>query len=168
MKPKDNAPEPAASRPHMPGYGIQEANAGAGLFEWSHVEQRMAASRNYWISTTRPDGRPHVTPVWGLWLEGAFYFSAGRQSRKARNLAANPAIAVHLESGDDVVIIEGAVEQVADQALLERYADAYNAKYAFRPDPDDPDGLAFAVRPRVAFAWLERDFPNTATRWIFD
>ena len=80
---------PNASRPHMPGYGLPKGTKG--LLPWGWAEQRLKKSHNYWITTVRPDGSPHTMIVWGLWLDGRFYFSTGRQSRKARNLAANPA-----------------------------------------------------------------------------
>jgi general stress protein 26 len=105
-------------------------------------------------------------PVWGLWWDGTFYFSSDPSSRKARNLAANPEVVVHLESGDDAVILEGAAERVTDAAVLAEFADRYEAKYQFRPDTSDPEFAFYRVRPRVAFAWLEADFPNTATRWV--
>jgi hypothetical protein len=159
--------EPGAGRPYMPGYGIKPIGEGAGLFSWHHVSQQMATARNYWISTVRPDGRPHAVPVWGIWLDRGFMFSAGNQSRKARNLAANPTIVVHLESGDDVIILEGAVEEMVDPELGQRYADAYEAKYQWRPDPADPETVTYLLCPQVAFAWLEEDFPGTATRWVF-
>ena len=138
------------------------------FFSWNHVSERMKAARNYWIGATRPDGRPHVTPVWGVWLDDTFYFGAGRNSRKARNLAANPAIVVHLESGDDVVILEGLAERLTamDPALYERIAAGYAAKYAgFRPNPPSKQEPLFAVHPQVVFAWLESDFVRTAARW---
>lgn len=161
-------PEPEAGRPEMPeGYGIRDAASGSGLMPWDKVSERMESARNYWIGTTRPDGRPHAMPVWGLWLDGTFYFSTDRGARKARNLAANPHIAVHLESGDDVVILEGVADDVSDPALLARFADAYDAKYQFRPDTSDPAQVVYALRPSVAFAWLESDFPGGATRWTF-
>jgi hypothetical protein len=56
---------PKASRPHMPGYGIVPADSGDGLLEWAWAVERLNRSRNYWIATARPDGRPHVAPVWG-------------------------------------------------------------------------------------------------------
>ncbi len=158
--------EPVATRPHMPDYGI--ATDPDGLLSWQHVSAQMATARNYWISTTRPDGRPHATPVWGVWLEDAFYFGAGRDSQKARNLATNPAIVVHLESGDDVIILEGTAERVIelDPALYERIADAYAAKYeGFRPNPPASAEPMWAVRPHKAFGWREKDFPQSATRW---
>jgi hypothetical protein len=150
------------------GYGLLDAKGGAGLLSWDWVEERMAGARNYWIGTTRPDGRPHVMPVWGIWLGGTFYFSTGRRSRKARNLDANASLVVHLESGDEAVILEGVAERVTELPLLTQYADAYDKKYKFRPDPTDAEGLVYALRPQVAFAWRERDFPGSATRWRFD
>lgn len=160
--------EPKADRPAMsPDYGLLDAASGSGLLPWSWVEERMSRSRNYWIGTTRPDGRPHVMPVWGIWLDGTFYFGTSRRAQKARNLAQSPELVVHLESGDEAVILEGVAEEVTDLGVLTRYADAYQAKYQFRPDPNDAAGLTLALRPRVAFAWLESDFVGSATRWRF-
>ena len=156
--------EPIASRPGFePGYGIHESPEG--MLPWSWAEERLERARNYWIGTARKDGRPHAAPVWGLWIEDAVLFSTSPRSRKGRNLARDPRVVVHLESGDEVVIVEGEVERVP---LTEAAAEAYGAKYDFRPDPESPDGNWYAVRPRVAYAWLERDYPRTATRFSFD
>src|SRR6266516_3335808 len=112
--------EPTAGRPRMPdGYGSEQS--ATGLVPWQTVVERVAAARNYWLATTLPNGRPHAAPVWGLWLDGAFYFSTDPSSRKGRNLAAGPELVVHLESGDDVAILEGTAEPVADRALLARF-----------------------------------------------
>ena len=146
------------------GYGLLAETEGAGLQDWAAVEDRLTASRNYWIATTRPDGRPHSTPVWGVWHDGAFYFGTDPSSRKGRNLARDPHAVVHLESGDDVVILEGVVDQVDDPSVLEGVSEAYAAKYAL------PEGLgtsAMRLRPSVALAWREQDFPGSATRWAF-
>ncbi len=155
-----------AERPWMPRE-YQIAAGGEGLLHWSWAVERLAAARNYWLATTQPDGRPHVMPVWGLWLEGALYFSTARRSRKARNLAARPWAVAHLESGDEVVILEGPVHEVTDDALLARFVNAYEAKYQFRPDPHDAASGVYVLRPQMAFAWRERDFPTSATRWRF-
>jgi hypothetical protein len=104
-------------------------------------------------------------PVWGVWFDETLYWSSSPDSQKAKNLARDPSIVVHLESGDDVVVIEGRVEQTTLDAAV---ADAYTEKYDFRPDPGDPDFKWFALRPRVAYAWLERDYPGTATRYEWD
>ena len=153
------------SRPHMPDYGILPENEGVGLLPWSFVEERMESARNYWIASTRPDGDPHTAPVWGLWHQGAFYFSTGDQSVKGRNVSANPKISVHLESGDEVVILEGEVNEVKDNEVLKSLDQAYNKKYDL--DMQGP-GLIFLLSARKAFAWREKDFPQSATRWIFD
>jgi general stress protein 26 len=105
-------------------------------------------------------------PVWGLWFEDAFYFSSHPDSRKARNLASNPAVVVHLESGDEVVVIEGEAAEVTDAALRQRLSEDYTRKYEFEVSFTGGRGL-LAVRPRVAYAWRERDFPATATRFEF-
>src|SRR5438105_4143643 len=88
---------PKASRPHMPGYGIADAKAGGGLLSWRWATERLENGRTYWLATTRPDGQPHVMPVWGVWFADAFFFSTGQQSRKARNLAENARCSVAVE-----------------------------------------------------------------------
>ena len=163
---------PQPSRPHMPGYGILDADAGRGLLPWSWATERMARSHNYWVATTRPDGRPHVMPVWGVWLEdaepaGAFYFSTGSNTRKARNLAANPRCVVCSECADEAIIVEGVAKEVTAQSLPPRFKDAYFEKYKWNVDPSE--GGIYAVRPHVAFAFIENaeDFAGAATRWRF-
>jgi hypothetical protein len=154
-------PEPKPERPQFPGYGI--STEPEGMLPWSWLSERMAAAQNYWIVTARPNGRPHAMPVWGVWLDETFYFSTGRESVKARNLAQSPQLVVHLESGDEVVILEGVAEE-ADPSLHKRLAEALDAKYPYEPDPDDM-GLVFALLPHLAYAWRERDYPKSATRF---
>ena len=163
--------EPERSRPMMPeGYGVP-ADEGS-LLPWSWAVERLETARNYWFSTTRPDGRPHAMPAWAVWLDGVLYFEGSPQTRRARNIAANPALVVHLESGDEVVILEGEAREAGkpERALAEQLAAAFAAKYAathdYRPGPDQWDhGGLWAMRPRVAFAWSQ--FPKTVTRWRF-
>lgn len=156
---------PAAERPVMPaGYGISKK--AKGRLEWSWVSERLERSRNYWICTASPAGRPHAVPVWGLWLEGAVLWSTDAGSRKGRNLGANPAAVVHLESGDEAIMLEGTVEMARDPDLLKEFADRYEAKYGLRPEPTPAEGV-YALWPAIVLAWTEQDFPNTATRWLF-
>ncbi len=160
----DRPPPAMPTRPAVPAsYGI--ASVAEGMLPWRYVQEGMAQARNYWIGTTRPDGRPHVMPVWGLWLDEAFYFSTDPTSRKARNLAARPDVVVHLESGDEVVVFEGTAERVAPADAPPGFADAYEAKYGFRIDPTNPDYGLYRLHPRAAYAWRERDYPQSATRW---
>jgi PPOX class probable F420-dependent enzyme len=127
------------------------------------VVEQCVAARNYWICTTRDDGRPHAMPVWGLWLDDAVVFSTDPQSLKARNFGARPDVVVHLESGDDTVVVEGRVEKL-DRPLLERFVDAYEAKYDYRPNAEQAEGV-YVVRPHRVLAWREQDFPTSATRF---
>src|SRR4051794_13205580 len=81
-----------------------------GMVPWSRVKDLLEQSRYYWLATVRPDGRPHVAPLWGAWVDDFLYFDGSPQTRWARNIAANAAASVNLESGNDVVIVEGTVE----------------------------------------------------------
>ena len=149
-------------RPTMPaGYGI--ASGAEGQVPWAWVEEQCVAARNYWVCTTRSDGRPHAMPVWGLWLESRIVFSTDPTSLKARNFLARADVVVHLESGDEVVVVEGRVEPM-EQALLPAFLDAYEAKYAYRPTPEQTEGV-YQVRPARVLAWRESDFPTSATRF---
>ncbi len=153
----------------MPGYGIVDAGEGEGLLPWEWASERLSVSHNYWVATTRPGGRPHVMPVWGLWLDGAFYFSSGRQSRKARNLNDNPYCVVTTERSEEAVVIEGVAEEISDRAQLRPFYDGYTAKYGMDLEREGfIDEPVYVVRPRVVFGIRERDFTGSATRWTFD
>ena len=155
---------PRAERPHMPGYGLPKGRKG--LLSWAWAQRRLTGSRNYWLITVRPDGRPHAMLVWGLWLDRAFYFSTGGTSRKARNLRRNPRCVVGSERADQAVIVEGVAKQVTNEQVLARLARPYHAKY--KPWKLDPElGPVYAVRPRVAFGMHEKRFASAATRWRF-
>ncbi len=165
--PPRKAPSPRATRPNFtPGYGI-EPKLTKEMVTWTAVERALAKSRNYWVTTASKKGLPHAAPVWGLWLDGAVWFATDSKSRKGRNLAANPSIVVHLESGDDVVILEGRAERITSATALGRFADAYKEKYAFRPDPKDPNSAFYRLRHKRAFAWHESNFPKSASKWVF-
>jgi len=153
----------------MPGYGILGANDGEGLLPWEWAVERLTVSHNYWMATTRPDGRPHVMPVWGLWIDSAFYFSSGRQSRKARNLSANPHCVVSTEHAEEAVTVEGVAEEITDRESLKPFYEAYKAKYGWDMEQEGfANEPVYIVRPRVVFGIRERDFTNSATRWTFD
>lgn len=135
---------------------------------WSRASEHLTASHNYWIHTTRVDGRPHVKPVWGLWFEERFYFSSSPRSVTARNLAANPSLVAHLESGNEVVMLEGTTEQVTDASPLSRLDEAYFTKYAYHISGDMQSGTVYVLNHKVAFAWVEHDFVGSATRYAFE
>ena len=165
--------EPSAGRPLMPqGYGVPETDEG--VLDWTWAVERLELALNYWFATTRPDGRPHAMPAWAVWLDDALYFEGSPLTRRARNLAENPELVVHLESGDEVVILEGRSEEVGkpERALAERLAAEFTRKYGatrweYRPTPEQWDeGGLWRMRPRVAFGWSA--FPTDTTRWRFE
>lgn len=125
-----------------------------GFLPWSQVEERLTAAKNYWLATVRPDGRPHVTPVWGVWVDRELYFDGLPTTRWGRNLAANPHATVHLESADDVVILEGIVEDLETTSadLAERIIRAWTTKYG-RLEPDPATSGIFRLRPHTARAF---------------
>jgi nitroimidazol reductase NimA-like FMN-containing flavoprotein (pyridoxamine 5'-phosphate oxidase superfamily) len=142
-------------------YGIHEAPEG--MLDWAWAVQRLAASRNYWIATADADGRPRAAPVWGVWFDDAVVFGSHPRSRKGRNLVRDPRVVVHLESGDEVVILEGEAEPAE---ATEEIATAFEEKYDWKPEVGEREGW-FRVHPKAAYAWLERDYPRTATRFDF-
>lgn len=166
-------PEPLVERPSVPSYGIPDDLAGT--LPWSWAEERLAAAETYWVATTRPDFRPHVMPLWAAWHAGRLWLEGGAATRRARNLAREPslAVAVHLPT-DGAVIVEGTAERHLGVAPgLAAALEAAFAKYAvpprsYRVDPahwDDPAGGIWMVTPRVVFGWSS--FPADATRWRF-
>ena len=163
-----NANQPQASRPQMPGYGIAEATEGQGLLPWQWAVERLQPVRHYWLSTTRPDGRPHAMPVWGVWVDDRFYFSTGGASRKARNLAGNAQCVVSVEFADGAVIVEGTAAEAQPDTLPQTIFAAYQTKYEWELDP--ALGPIFAVQPRVVFGFSSAagQFTESATRWRFD
>jgi pyridoxine/pyridoxamine 5'-phosphate oxidase len=157
---------PIADRPRMPkDYQIKSGRAGQ--LPWTWAVERLVTARNYWIATTRTDGRPHVMPVWGMWTNEEIVFATDSRSRKARNLAINPHVTVHLESGDEAIILEGRARKVEDAATLQALHLAYQAKYGTGLIGIPGNPVVLAVKPLVGFGWQERNFPESATRWVF-
>ena len=154
------------------GYGLPTSSEG--MLEWAAVETRLVSSIAYWLATVRPDGRPHVVPRWGVWVDGRFWYDGAPTTVHARNLTANSHISLNLENGTEAVIIEGESQPTRAPAvgLGERLAAAY-AKYhalGYKPEADawsgeDGGGLR-VLTPHRALAWFS--FPTDATRFHFD
>jgi nitroimidazol reductase NimA-like FMN-containing flavoprotein (pyridoxamine 5'-phosphate oxidase superfamily) len=154
----------------MPGYGILPADRGSGLLPWAEAERRLLASHDYWCATVRPDGWPHVMPVWGVWLDGTVWFSSAVGSRKVRNLDAEQRCTLTTDDARDPVIVEGVAERVADPAVIRAFLAAVNAKYgsALPEEFLDPAvNATIAVRPVTVFALSGADFTGSPTRWRF-
>ena len=141
---------------------------------WAHDRSRLERSRNYWLATVRSDGRPHVAPVWGVWLDGLFHFATAPTTAKGRNLIANPQAALHLDDSENVLMIEGSVALMEDVALRNRIDDAFSAKYVTirsgRPYRSDmnPEARLWTLTPVKAFAWWEIAIDETARSWHWD
>jgi hypothetical protein len=103
--------------------------------------------------------------VWGVWIDDSVVFGTNARSRKAQNLERDPRVVVHLESGDECVILEGEVERIEP---TEEIAAAFEPKYDWKPDLATTGGECwYRLRPKLAQAWLETDYPSTATRFDF-
>lgn len=162
-----------ADRPDMPdGYGVPET--ADGQLAWPTVEAKLEAATEFWLATTRPDGRPHVVPRWGVWLDGRFFYDGAPTTRHARNVTGNPGCVLHLESGTDVVILECRSRPSAPVPtdLGGRLADEYRRKYAARGYTpaddawsDEHAGGMRILTPHTGLAWT--DFPTDVTRFHF-
>jgi general stress protein 26 len=147
---------------------------------WAQARECLETAEIYWLTTVRPDGRPHVTPLLSVWLDGALYFCTGESERKAKNLARNSHCILStgcnaLDEGLDLVV-EGDATRVSDEVLLQRIADLYEAKYgsdwrfAVRDGAFHGDGgnvaLVYEVAPTTAFGF-GRGKSFSQTRWRF-
>lgn len=157
------------SRPKLPkGY----ADHPISEVPWGHVEERLTQSINYWLASVYPDRRPHVVPRWGAFLDGKLYYDGSPETRHARNLIENPNVTLHLESGNDVVIMEGNSRPAGrpDPELARRLSKDYCAKYesgGYAPKPDQWDeGGLYLFTPRQCLAWTK--FSENPTKFVFD
>src|SRR5262249_1490566 len=147
--------EPRADRPSM-----NEAYFGEAPLAWSWAEDQLADARNYWISTIALNGRPHVRPVWGVWLDNTVQFTTG--GRHVENIARDPRVTVNLESGEECVIIEGVAETTTDEARHQAFIEVYEPKYDWPMTLDFVDVL-YVVQPKVIFGWIAYDIAPQAT-----
>ena len=142
-----------------------------GFIPWSKMDHSLRAFRSIWISTTRPDGRPHAVPVWYIWDGRNIYFISGRNLQKAKNLAHQAWIVVHAGDGDDVILLEGRAEIVTKREEMERIDEAYRAKYV---DPGsgaqatifEPEANLYCVHVKHVIAWEYGTVANR-TDWNF-
>lgn len=160
-RPQDNYPHEPESQP----------------LEWTWVERKLITSSSYWLITTRLNGAPHARPVWGVYHDGTIWFSTGRSSVKGRNLARDPRCVLHVESADDVVIVDGTVELVAvwDEVfdaepgitVMQKYMEKYVMKRdELSPEGELSDAGLYRVWPNVVNAWLEGAYPTTQSHWV--
>ena len=155
--------EPVAELLDFPeGYG-----KATGPLVWTAVRTELERAQHYWIATVRPDGRPHVVPVEGLWVDDAWYYSGSKETIHYRSVAANPQAAMHLEAATKVFVVEGEVLPIDPaQTLVARLAKAWRQKYGYAPPDADESVGVLRLTPRSILAWTA--FPKDATRFRFD
>jgi hypothetical protein len=157
--------QPRRDRPDIPKeYGI--AQGDEGMVEWSWVVDQLKQSRIYWLISQHPEGRPHCVPSWGAWVEGKLYFSGGDMTRHAKNLAHNPDMIAHLESGDRAVIIYGRAEKAVNVPadIMAQVEADYVKKYGAA------EGATYALVPHKVLAWTATDssYATSPTRFMFE
>jgi F420H(2)-dependent biliverdin reductase len=120
---------------------------------WRALEARLGRELTIWVATVRADGRPHLTPVWFIWLDEILYIAIGKESQKFANLRANQAVALALPTTDQVIILEGEAH-AADRAAVDRLGEYFFNKYEwdFRYDESAAWQLV-AISPRKILAW---------------
>ena len=150
------------------------SDPAASATAWETGLNELKSAEVYWLTTVRPDGRPHVTPLNAVWHSGCMYFATGPEERKALNLATNSHCILTtgcnaLNSGLDIVV-EGQAERESDASMLHVLAHAFADKYPSWDfnDGDGEPGLAhvYRVRPRKAFGFAKGK-PFSQTRWQF-
>lgn len=138
---------------------------------WSEVAARLAPARDYWVCSTTPSGAPHAVPAWGAVTGETLYLFSERGTVKARNLAADPRVLVHLSDAEDVLIVRGTAEDAGRPDAHPEVIAALAAKYdseddrKYLPDADPAFDVLYAVRPRSAMTWRLDDYEASQRRW---
>jgi pyridoxine/pyridoxamine 5'-phosphate oxidase len=154
----------------------------AAVIPWAEARDRLAEGRLYWWATTRPDGQPHVRPVFAVLVDGVLYSTTNRTAHKASNLAANPRFACTVTTDQIDFILEGTAAQVTDDTTLERVAEGYHSKYGWpvtvragafhapfgAPTAGPPPYQPYALTPEVIYGLGTTETYNLrSTRWRF-
>ena len=149
-------PEIKIIRPHFPkGY----VDHPTSILTWDYVVERLSNSKNYWLCSVRPDGRPHSVPRWGVLIHDKFYYDGSPETVHARNIIQNPFISLHLENGDQALIAEGTTRPSEKPnpelaALLSKTFCAKYEKFGYAPKPDQWDeGGLFVFSAVKVLAW---------------
>lgn len=123
------------------------------LARWRTLEARLGREMAIWIVTVRSDGRPHMTPVWYVWLNERIYFATGTDTQKFTNLRSNQAVALALPDTDSVLILEGEAH-AADRETTDKLGEYFFNKYEwdFRYD-EDADWRLVEITPHRILAW---------------
>ncbi|MEV4710526.1 pyridoxamine 5'-phosphate oxidase family protein [Micromonospora sp. NPDC049374] len=119
----------------------------------AEVLERLARERVVWICTLRPDGSPHLTPVWFHYVEGEWWIGSGERNRKVHNIAADPRVSLALPDGDAPVVAEGEAS-IVRQPFPPDVVEALRRRYdGWDVTVDGPDGRYVLLRV-VVTRWL--------------
>lgn len=119
--------------------------------KWQKVDERLKRERNIWLATRRRNGAPHLVPLWYAWDGEKVYFVTPRHTQKVRNIEGMPRVAMSLEDGSNVVILEGEAATVNHEEQA-HVAALFKEKYDW-DDWEADDWLTFGVRPSKFLTW---------------
>ena len=130
---------------------------------WRAIEARLGRQSEIWLATVRYDGRPHLSPLWFIWLEEKIYVCTGAGTQKFANLRGNQSVALALPDPLNVIVIEGEAH-VAPRADIDKLADYFFNKYEwdFRYD-DSAKWQLIQITPMKILAWGD-GYDNEGTR----
>jgi general stress protein 26 len=154
------------------------SDPGTAPTSWDDTVRTLETAELFWITTVRADGRPHMSPLVAVWLDGALHFCTGADEQKAVNLRANPHVLLttgcnQWDRGLDVVV-EGEAIQTTDDTILKRLADGWRSKWDGRWQFEARDGcfhheggaaLVFSVAPTKVLAFRKGTFAHTRHRF---
>ena len=155
------------------------SEGGATATPWPDTQRALETAQLFWITTVRADGRPHVTPLVAVYLDGALYFSTGAEEQKRINLQTNAHVALTTGCNDWAggldIVVEGRAEQATDDGLLRRlarlWATKWDGTWQFRVEdgvfhlPEGGTALVFGVAPNKVLAFGKRPFSHTRHRF---
>jgi PPOX class probable F420-dependent enzyme len=116
--------------------------------------QRLQSQQVIWLASVRPDGRPHLVPIWFVWLEGKIYLGTDPASVKVRNLRANPEVSLALEDGVQPLICEGSA-RLLEEPIPDEVLSAFRTKYEWDVKADAQYHLVVEITPRKWLAWSD-------------
>jgi PPOX class probable F420-dependent enzyme len=127
MPASDGRPKP---RPR-PLAILRTMNAEAALEPAARIDRMLRQEPVVWVSTVRPDGSPHLVPIWFSWDGERVFIASKPNAVKVRNLRANPKVFLALGEPDedfDVGMLEG-VATISDRTTAELLPPGHLAKY---------------------------------------
>jgi len=135
---------------------------------WEHADGKLAGETVYWISTASPQGKPHSAPIWGIWKHNSLYFETDPRSAKGRNLSSNPRLVVHVQDGNDTVIVEGTARREKSARALGLLLKEYARRYSYTPNwSNELDQIVFKVEPRIVHAWKAPRMHRSLVKFVF-